>query len=1057
MSKVRIKSNSFGFTKIIEENGILKTCLKSGIGTKSNFKFNVDDYLSFSFFENDILHSNLGNISNSLFYNDNKTIEFIQKDVINTLNLEEKYLNDVNFKDQQKILSTPNTFFGLSGDSTNYVKSSLNTDSKWYDRTLKENYIKSKKSNYAETGEHVYYPDLNNNPYGENLKNSRDIITFDYDLRSTLSQEVSLSMSRANNSFNISFTDGTSFEGFNGNTAYFYSPNKIKENDRCYDYLGNVTNNYFSSADGMIDNAPICFNNISQTYLNYAKDYVSNIIPELISLQNYSVGGIPIHNFGFPFDGRYTPKNTHSIKMSNYITKPFLIEKVKLDFSMSNWSQSISDSVPCLNFVSFFLLNQRKKINTTNLKATITSNHSNSPSDPTSQYEYAVNYGGNVTYTKPSQNSTTFTDYEIDWMENFGENSGYIETNSISFPAQRDLITSATIANYSSRSDQQLVNVNKIKEIVDEFVDMSSTDNIGSTQECFYQNRKFSIVSNVKNFFKNEKLPKFTSYNIEASNPDSTRTSIGISSRKSLPLEEYSNTGTVNTWSSTFNYDVKTLEKNFLESEYLITPEDELILGVTLTPSADLNDTDYANTQNPYGRDLVKILSQENFPVKVQLIGRYLENNAKKTIKNKEIKNYKNLKKIGYIQNEIVDQIGSNTARLDQNFYDRSVIGLARYYRNLYLNSGENRTGLGNFFELPSFASKTFTFDNINDQDNPEIAIAQNPESEYSKTLTSDYFTYTVDNEVKYYPAKQYFNKYRFGHFSDRLNYNRRYQYVNSNIFNIDKKFMSGYYKQKTPANVSASITLDFSGIHEFKGKNFLTEMLFIDEDTWNWTSEDDGPQVATITLVKFSITDYSGKKINYVLQIPEDNSDKDLYNNSNSPLPSGLGLYYKDQYKINNDPNGDYVNSEWDGEIYFYHTFLRTLPDNFINGNYNTTLPAIYTGRVKYWIDYLVTSIANAINLSNLSLQNKETLNFQVEAAYDDLNSQSEKYVIKVTGKAKGKLKNYNLSFNKTGPNITYENFKIEEGEEINSYNIHKNAYYNDSELYFTDNSSNI
>lgn len=71
--------------------------------------------------------------------------------------------------------------------------------------------------------------------------------------------------------------------------------------------------------------------------------------------------GAKVSNWGFPFHVKYHGTSSNTIAMSNYITEPFLLEKIVLEWSgsffMNNTSYSGSTAF-ALN--TFFVLNQRK-------------------------------------------------------------------------------------------------------------------------------------------------------------------------------------------------------------------------------------------------------------------------------------------------------------------------------------------------------------------------------------------------------------------------------------------------------------------------------------------------------------------------------------------------------------------------------------------------------------------------------------------------------------------------------------------------------------------------
>lgn len=77
-------------------------------------------------------------------------------------------------------------------------------------------------------------------------------------------------------------------------------------------------------------------------------------------LEDYAIGA-KISNFGFPYHVKYHATSSNVILMSNYITKPFLLEKIVLEWSGALTFNSTSfGSVTSYTVCTFFILNQRK-------------------------------------------------------------------------------------------------------------------------------------------------------------------------------------------------------------------------------------------------------------------------------------------------------------------------------------------------------------------------------------------------------------------------------------------------------------------------------------------------------------------------------------------------------------------------------------------------------------------------------------------------------------------------------------------------------------------------
>ena len=1031
MAKIRNKVNTSGFTKFLDESSIVKTCIKSGINTKNDRKFKIDEYLSFSFFENTSVHSNTGFENDALPYDDNKTINFVQKNVIDTLNIEEKYITDNLYNSQNKILSSPNKFYGLSGSENQYSTRSLNTSSIHYDRMLKENYLETKTSNYREND---YIID-NNEDY--------DTITIDFDLNKSQNKDLYLSFSKKENTREVTFPGGKSYYTFNGNTAYFYNNDFIKNNFGPFDYVGNISDNYFNDAAGFIDRSPICFNSVTP------HNSLLSVYENANNFEDIQWGGIPIDTFGFPFSKKFDAEPRHTIPASKYITRPFVIEKVKLNVKLSNWSVSkiqqqdpngtYDEYYPCINFVNFFVMNQRNKVNKNSLDQTKSVSYKNTDSDP--HQDLSVNLDnlhttGDTIYTTNNKSSNnTFDQNQINNME-AGIFSDYIQHNRIpnidqnigasnsNKGQQKEIITTVTIANYStadSNRNSHRINFQKINQISDVLINKSQIDLLDSanTAECIYENEDIEVTVPVKNFFENKLLPSFTNFNVFSKKTYDTKTNFEKRTYRSLPGETLS--GNLFNSEITEN-NVKVYEKDYLEGKYILDPDDNLVFGVSLSTAfqtQELISTNQANVAQRFGEDLVKISCGDNQPIQVHLIGYYLEDKNKKTIKNKEVKSYKNSKRIGYDLQEIIDKLGSDLSYLEQNFYDRDFVGEASYNVNKGKFSNNNKTKLGNFFELPSYGL---------------ISVEKN--KKYTNTLTDDYFTYENSNGgTEFYPAKQYFNKYSFGQIVDRLNHNRHYQYKKSKYYNIFKKFMKGFYLQKTPARVKGSVNLDFLGFHEYTGRNFLTEKIFTGQETFTWDLILGNSISVNLSILSIDITDEKDQKIKLIFRIPIFTgaaNEKLIY----SSVDSGGGGF--------NGVEKEYINNI----LHYKVNFENYYADSFINLNYNTSLSvANYDSneRILNVIKSLCESIKNHAN----NAFNQEKINIDCK-----INDNNQKEIIKLDFEItnRGKLNNASLKAGESGSNVTYETFAVEEGDLLNSYNTNSSASYSEENIIFKD-----
>jgi len=77
----------------------------------------------------------------------------------------------------------------------------------------------------------------------------------------------------------------------------------------------------------------------------------------------YDILGRPISSFGFPYHAKFQPTSSQQISMSDYISEPFLLEKIVLEVSAAIKVKSESSILLCDSATwAFFLLNSRSTI-----------------------------------------------------------------------------------------------------------------------------------------------------------------------------------------------------------------------------------------------------------------------------------------------------------------------------------------------------------------------------------------------------------------------------------------------------------------------------------------------------------------------------------------------------------------------------------------------------------------------------------------------------------------------------------------------------------------------
>lgn len=1035
MAKLRKKFNTKGFSYNVENQEATSGdyLYKSGVLTKDFKKTRFDSELEFSFFRNEIVHSDKVFDNKIKQYHDDRTIFFTEKSVCPTIRLESKYISDnslseVDFYNKLSILNTPNIspFYELYSSTDDQVdiirfeQQTLTQTSKIYDRMLKSNYEKSKNVFFSESDDIV-------------VNRNYNTITIDYNLNRNPNKDIYLSFSKRTLSRRVVFPDNTEFNTFNGNIVYLYNDDFITNQQGIgpYDYLGNISKDYKENINTFINDTHIAFN-------SFTMEYDSNIRQNDNYSSMYNNTILPIDNFGFPYSSKYKAEDRHLIPASKYITKPFVIEKIKIECLLSNKSFVKSPSTilsnseqytypaPCLNFVNFFVINQKGSLNTSSINHSIENNYYDKDEATLSKItKNDYNFLGNATFTLNNRtNNQVFSTSDL--FEMSSDNPNYINNGSIEGIDNyitkdanlRDLIGFVSIANYSSGGNEssEFVNTIQLEKNIDKFIDKSEDPKLdqNNLSECLYDNLPISIETNIKRYFENKNMPSFSRFRIYPTKNNYNRSNIELTNNRSLHNENANNTTSYTTLHDGVGRNINIRSEYAENCEYILMPDDKLFVGISLSNSAftqedlsnnsSLDDTSYQllSDEISFGNDLVKISCTDDYPFKVHLIGYYLEDENKKVVKNKEIKNYKNTRKIGYGQNEVVDQIGSDLACLEQNYYDRTAAGIQGQFITKEINSSKNKTKLGNKFEIPNLNTGLYTNESFN-----TMSIIYNNLSfkkDYYKLLSSDSAVYVL---------KHYFDKYKFGMFANKLNHNRIHQFADSKYKNIKKRFMKGFYKQKTPGTVSAKLKFDFSKLNEFKGTNYLVSEIMSGADI---------KQGADYQL-SFAIKDNLSQEVKIVY----------------TSLPiGGTDSYEADYYDLN-------------GNIY---TCINTILKNkFELANGETYSDSINLAKREF-----LQKIVNGINEINLKTQTfndgSRPTDFKIgiTASIVESSMSTSFPEIKITLDKVGSLNGASISYNDINSGVIIEDFTLEEGDLLNSYNTTSSALYSDSDIIFKD-----
>lgn len=717
MPKIRTKQiYKLNDGSFIKKSGILTRSLKSAIKKENEYK---------SFFKDSFYHNSLGRHINSLPYNDNNTVDFIEKTVNNTFPVEEVY------KLNNKILHTPNEF-----DTSNKINKIVTSTN--YNMFLKENYIDDNESLFNDS------TILSRDELSNNEKEIRINLSF--------SEPCRLSFNKDSNSNQTVNLDNTNYNCINAPVVYY------NFEDKKWDYLGDIEKNYYNSITDFKE-SPIAFNSINTTKTNK------------ISSQSL---GYPINTFGFPFDDRYQGLDRHLLKANKYITKPFLLEKIKIKFKGSSRAETDSNlSLSILNSLNFFIINQRKNLNKSSFtNLSLDSGSFNyftvtqvSGSDVYNHNTESITYSVDEFPAFSSIQNTGSSSESISLKDTHDSNSTYSELSS----SQRELISYLSIVNFASGgADESSINIDieSIRNNSDYIhEDSSKPSDTAFFAKCNYD-KTIEVIGDIKTPSYNKKLESFSSFNIYPFSKYTNRTGTEYNTERS-EKSDYTISSDVSTSSDDASTTLSISKNSSKSNHYVLLPSDELILGFSFNPSMKLL------SNNKIGRDVYLL----NDIVEVSLIGNYYQK-EKKTKTNRVTFKNNSYKKINYFDSvSNTDEVGMNNIYLNKGaYYD------AKVSKTVLLTNGEeftltiNNVNSGAVFESSNTATVfATTFTNFKKLiDSNEEKIDTLPEG--SKDNTHQYLSY-----------------FNFGHVSDRLNHNRFSVFkdlsLNKTYYTVLKKF----------------------------------------------------------------------------------------------------------------------------------------------------------------------------------------------------------------------------------------------------------------------------
>lgn len=842
---------------------------KSGTLTQ-NFRkeLKVDSHLN-NFILRDVFHSQNKKNLDKFIFNDSRTIVFNSKVVNATLGIEKSYIEG-DYLENNKLVNTPNL---LDHDSTYEVTKIVRPED--YSHVLYSNYeneldediytsfsedfidyenIFSKNSSdlvdQTTTFEEIGYNfkkniyEIKRNFEEINISFNKDIINLSFNLNNTVTEYTTPTKNSEkdlpyvkfprvdkNYSGNINVNDDWSFLALNNNTIYL--DKNVTNNQQNFYCLHDPKINYFSSNTIFNDYAPIT----NHPFTKYPDDIIGAVLDSTNpnngnSKAMYSLNSIsnPIAEFGFPFDKRYRGNNEVTVPLSDYISEDFILEKVYVEFDIKNFAISNDEFTPCINFLNFFILNQRKFVDT---NSDVFMNSYYSDNDMIYQNRWLNGSLSQISHVKYFDNDTSTGNYKLTRIsspEPFQEsqfNAGRIipplyywiddeltyPTSELSFSnhCHRELITNIKIANIGNiisedveSNENYFMTLNGADAIIRS--DVKNTDLTSWEGQSVYDNiltdwKKVKITSKIKNYNKNKKLKKFSNFEIYPKQSNK-RSGVDIQSERSIESELEINIDYGTPDDNGIRFDLGSV--NYVENPYVVKPTDELIFGFNFTPNMLLSDEDpVTNTNNKYvnltGRDVISLSLNR---LKIKLFGRYVRENKAFVPKKSEFEN-KNIKKINEFCTNVVDKIGLPSPYL-----------LKGAYYNSFANSPIHPNGIstdwrrfGNFLNIPQDTLIEFPYNwwytnngvgPLNSdmwQYTPEDTITNSVRSNFSRL---DDYTGSYLNRALYYR----YNVDHFGFISDKINHNRHYAYIDvetgKTSFNVKKIFRKdGLFLQK--------------------------------------------------------------------------------------------------------------------------------------------------------------------------------------------------------------------------------------------------------------------
>ena len=204
-------------------------------------------------------------------------------------------------------------------------------------------------------------------------------------------------------------------------------------NTKLYEGIGTGkgTGNYANTLDGLKQH-------LEEQTLGFAVSMDNGGIATGFAAGTFNLYGRQISNYGFPYHPKFQPTSSQQLSMSDYISKPFLLEKIVLEIS-GTLGKTTSATTSAI--WTFFLLNSRSQISGVNSE-TQTISYKIAPSAPSAPLTF-------VTSSMLTNTSCDLIDHLQICLSTSLDSNGYLRRelflNYFNFTSTKQFILSSSV------------------------------------------------------------------------------------------------------------------------------------------------------------------------------------------------------------------------------------------------------------------------------------------------------------------------------------------------------------------------------------------------------------------------------------------------------------------------------------------------------------------------------------------------------------------------------------------------------------------------------------